>query len=74
MFDHGEHVDDVFLTKRRPVSGVKQVLFQLYLKAEGKCLKHNRHIQNNLIILYSDGTKARLLSDLNACFDSNLSE
>lgn len=74
MFDHGKHVDDVFLTKGRPVSGVKQVLLQLYLKAEEKCLKHKCHIQNNLNILYSDMTKARLMSDLDACFDSDLSQ
>lgn len=34
MFDHREHVDDIFLTKRRPVSRLEHILPQLYLNTE----------------------------------------
>lgn len=73
MFDHREHVDDVFLTKGRPVPGVKRVLPQLYLKAKEKSFERNRRIQRNLNISHSDVTIARLMSDLDACFGSDLS-
>lgn len=36
MFDHGEHVDNVFLAERRPVSGLEHVLPQLDLKQNKK--------------------------------------
>lgn len=74
MFDHREHVDDVVLTKGRPVSGVKHVLPQLYLETEEKCLQHNSSVQKNLHISYLYMIITGLMSDLDACFDSDLSQ
>lgn len=36
MFDHGEHVDNVFLAKRWPVPRLEHVLSQLDLSVEKK--------------------------------------
>lgn len=74
MFDHREHVEDIFLTKGRPVPGVEHVLPQLYLQAEEKSFEHNSCIQENLNVSHSDVTTARLISDLDACFGSDLSQ